>query len=115
MKQLADKKVKGSLLGVFSRTIARTPVDTGRLRNNWHTSIGRASEGKRKSNKSGANAISNASEVMLKKFKLGNTVYFSNNLPYAGRVEYGSWSKQAPRGMLRVSILELQNQMDKIR
>lgn len=33
-------------------------------------------------------------------------LWISNNLPYAVRLEYG-WSKQAPSGMVRVTLLEL--------
>ncbi len=34
-------------------------------------------------------------------FELGDTLYFSTGLPYAMRVEYDAWSKQAPDGFMR--------------
>lgn len=35
-----------------------------------------------------------------------NTINIENSTPYAYRVEYGSWSTQAPAGMMRISLLE---------
>ncbi len=114
MERLAEKQVKGSLLGVFSRTISRTPIVSGRLRNNWHTGIGQVKEGQRKGNRSGVNSLNDAMAVMNKQFKIGDIVFFSNNLPYARRIEYGGFSK-APRGMLRISVRELIAIMRKIK
>jgi hypothetical protein len=34
--------------------------------------------------------------------------YISNNLPYMHRLEFEGWSKQAPAGMVRVSVAEFQ-------
>ena len=104
MEKDSEKLVKGTLLGIFSKTIARTPVESGRLRNNWHTGIGIQNMGQRKANKSGLNSLNDANKT-LKKVKMGDVVYFSNNLPYASRIEYGGFSK-APRGMLRISVAE---------
>ena len=104
MEKDAEKLVKGTLLSIFSKTIARTPVESGRLRNNWHTGIGFQNMGKRNANKGGVNSLNEASKT-LKKVKMGDVVYFSNNLPYAHRIEYGGFSK-APRGMLRISVAE---------
>tara|TARA_R100000951_G_scaffold84467_1_gene72250 strand:+ start:2592 stop:2966 length:375 start_codon:yes stop_codon:yes gene_type:complete len=106
IKKSAERKVRGTLMGIFGRTITRTPVDSGRLRNNWHTEINKqAGGGIRKGSRSGGQAIANAVDK-TKKLKMGDTVYFSNNMPYAYIIEHGHHSKQAPRGMLRVSIKE---------
>ena len=37
----------------------------------------------------------------------GNVVYLTNNLPYAQRLEYEGWSKQAPAGMVRVNMARI--------
>ena len=104
MEAEAAKLVRGTLLGIFKRTIARTPIKSGRLRNNWHTGIGKPVQGKRKANKSGANSYRNANTT-VSKVKIGDIVYFSNNLPYAHRIEFGGFSS-APAGMLRISVAE---------
>ena len=105
IKSEQSKVVRGTLLGIFSRTIRRTPVVSGRLRNNWHTSIGQVDNGTRGENKTGTDSLSSASDGM-KSFKIGDVVYFSNNLPYAERIENGGFAK-APAGMLKVSISEV--------
>ena len=63
---------------VFGRIIRRTPVDTGRLKGNWQ---------------------------ITSNIKLGKRVFISNNLPYAKRIEDG-YSKQAPMGMVKVTVAE---------
>lgn len=39
--------------------------------------------------------------------------FIVNTLPYIQRLEYEGWSKQAPAGMVRVTIAEYQNFIDK--
>lgn len=36
------------------------------------------------------------------------TIWLMNNLPYGPRLEYEAWSKQAPAGMVRISVTEFQ-------
>lgn len=40
-------------------------------------------------------------------------VTIANRQPYAWRVEYGSWSTQAPQGMLRITLLEYNGILEK--
>ncbi len=63
---------------IFGRVVKRTPVDTGRLRNNWQ---------------------------ITPNIVLGKTVLISNNMPYAKRIEDG-YSQQAPSGMVKVTVNE---------
>jgi hypothetical protein len=46
-------------------------------------------------------------------FKLGDTVYFSNPLPYGPRLEYDAWSSQAPDGMVRPAVVALKAALNK--
>ena len=39
-------------------------------------------------------------------FASGDVVYFVNGLPYAYRLENEGWSKQAPAGMIKISVTE---------
>jgi hypothetical protein len=100
-KDLQDE-VSGELTEVFKRTIFRTPVDTGRLRSNWQTGISVTPSGEKQA---GNNALSQTQSEM-KKYELGDTVFFANNLPYAVPIEEGH-SKAFPEGMLKVSVLEV--------
>jgi hypothetical protein len=43
----------------------------------------------------------------LESFVAGTIVYITNSLPYAYRLEYESWSDQAPAGMVRTTLAEL--------
>jgi len=100
----AEDKVRGTLFSLTSRVIKETPVDTGRLRNNWQSSIGRALKSELSgTDRSGAGAINRAAGI-IGNMELGDTFYFTNNLPYAARIEYQAYSAQAPAGMLRVNI-----------
>ena len=108
---IPEKIVRGTLLGLTSRIIKRSPVDTGRFRNNWNASINSMNQTTTETvDRSGASAI-NKARATINTLEMGSTFYLSNNLPYAQRLEYG-WSDQAPRGMLRISVAELQARMN---
>lgn len=83
------------------RLILRSPVDTGRFRNNWQTGIGSAPSGE--ANLADPLSRGAAKVARLEPFVLTTWV---NNVPYAGRLENG-WSKQAPAGMLRITAAEI--------
>jgi hypothetical protein len=38
----------------------------------------------------------------------GNIHYLANNLPYAQRIEDGTWSTQAPAGMVGITVIEFE-------
>lgn len=98
-------------LDVFSRVIAKSPVDTGRFKGNWQVAIGSIPSGTLELNdKDGTATISKVQAAALN-LKAGQTVYLINNLSYANRLEYG-WSKQAPNGMVRLTIVEFHGIVD---
>ena len=103
-QEVAARKITFEL---FSRVIMKSPVDTGRFRGNWFTQIGSVSSSVNHKllDKSGGAALNQAGAVSAK-IKAGDVVYMANNLPYAGRLEYG-YSQQAPAGMVRVSIKQV--------
>ena len=109
--EVPEKLVRGTLLGLTSRIIKRSPVDTGRFRNNWQATTNAPAAGQvQGSDKTGNKAV-DAARTQVNKLQMGQDFYLSNNLPYAHRLEFG-WSKQAPNGMLRLSIAELQQRMN---
>jgi len=104
LKGFAEEQVRGTLFSLTSRVIKETPVDTGRLRNNWQSSIGSPLRGELSGvDKTGAGAIRRANSTIAN-LELGETFYFTNNLPYAARIEFEGYSDQAPSGMLRVNV-----------
>lgn len=79
----------------------------GRFRANWFVTIGSPATGTTEHvDPSGSIAISNASAA-LAGFKAGPSIYIVQNLPYGPRLEYEGWSKQAPAGMVRITLAEI--------
>ncbi|CAI8934216.1 hypothetical protein [Pseudomonas serboccidentalis] len=83
----------------------------GRFRGNWQFSIGAPAEGE-------LDQVDPAGGVTLAKLRLqveqmtiGQTAYIVNNLPYGIPLEYGH-SKQAPHGMIRVTLSHFQQIVD---
>ncbi|MDO8800050.1 HK97 gp10 family phage protein [Phenylobacterium sp.] len=103
----ADAAVREVVLEVGARLIARSPVDTGRFRSNWHYSVDAprsvitASTGER--------AVTGV-EAMPRDAS-GRIHYIQNNLPYAMALERGH-SKQAPNGMVGLTVLEFSGIVD---
>nr|DAU25789.1 MAG TPA: tail component [Caudoviricetes sp.] len=94
------KIFKKSVIDLTSDIISDTPVDTGRLKNNWFPSVGAASE---QTTEATANEAGDRAEKCAQnELTLDKTFYFTNNLPYAFRIEFEGWSKvKAPQGMVR--------------
>ena len=101
VEKAATKIFRGTALSLCGKIIVRTPVDTGRLRGNWQVTLNAAPTGILDSTK-----VQDAGDA--KRAKLGDSVYIINNLPYAEVIENGS-SKQAPQGMVKVSVAEFKN------
>ena len=98
-----DKITRTATLELFSGIVRATPVDKGRARGAWTTSVGAPAsspdrEDKIKVRKPGGAA---EAEVFEKTPEgAGQVTYLSNDLPYILYLEEGS-SKQAPAGMVR--------------
>jgi len=114
---------RGTALSVFGDIVTRTPVGNasawenpglwrslefvtgsyvgGGLRANWQASIGAPASGtvNSTSESTSRGSISKAAAML----RGDSPIYLTNNLPYAQRIEDG-YSKQAPTGMVKVSI-----------
>ncbi len=100
-----DIVVRKVCLDLFSRVIFRTPVDEGRARGNWQCTIGNIPDGVLEvDDKNGTVTMSRASAAVAK-VRAGDVVYLVNNVPYINRLEHG-WSKQAPSGMVGITVAE---------
>jgi len=106
----ADAEVRKICLDLVTGIVLKTPVDTGRARANWFTSIGSPSANVINStDPSGSSSISSALGAISK--ATGNVLWITNNLPYIYRLEFEGWSKQAPAGMVRVTINDIARQL----
>ena len=102
-----DKAVRKIALEEFSNDILLSPVDTGRFRGNWQPAVGRAVGGTIEAvDPSGATVTAKVQSV-TGQVKAGDVIYMVNNLPYAQRLEDG-WSKQAPSGMVALTVQRFQ-------
>jgi len=120
-----DKVVRGTLLDLSRRIVLRTPVGNpslwqgppppgytgGQARGNWQASIGSPASGTTEAtDKSGTATIAGIAGKTQQ--APGNVWYLTNNLPYVSTaLEYGS-STQAPTGMVRISLRELDQSID---
>ena len=103
-------KIKKAIIGLTTDIIYDTPVLSGRLRNNWIPSINQGANysmlgvdtSKRKSKVRPVVAETTGKVLEL---KLGDTFYFTNNMPYAERIEFKGWSSKAPSGMVRKNLI----------
>lgn len=101
--------VRKVALQVLSGVVFSTPVDTGRARGNWQVSLDRPATGSLNLlDKQGRTVVSTGS-VTIGRAPVFGHIWVTNNLPYIERLEYGH-SKQAPAGMLLVTMAEVEAQ-----
>jgi hypothetical protein len=112
----ADKVVREICFKLLTDIVYETPADTGRARANWFTSINKPSNETIPFAGGGGSgqslAINRAASDITK--AAGNVFWITNNLPYISSLEFGlyrdgpktigGFSKQAPRGMVRIAI-----------
>lgn len=97
------KKVAFDLL---TGVVMKTPVLTGRARNSWNIALDSINEDVAPDGQQPLDDPS-AKVASINFNKPFGTIFISNNLPYIGELENGS-SKQAPQGMLQVTINEIE-------
>lgn len=107
-----DLVVQKIALDLFSRVILRSPVDTGRFRGNWQVAIGSVPSGTLEVNDATGEATVGKVQAAALGVNAGDTIYLVNNLPYAQKLEDGS-SKQAPAGMVALSVQDFQSIADR--
>jgi hypothetical protein len=103
--------VRKVTLEAWSRVISRSPVDTGRFRANWNASVGAPNYATTPSVEQ-ERGMTEAQKALT--LPVGGITFLSNGLPYAQALEYGH-SKQAPGGMVRLTILEINAQLAQLK
>ncbi len=75
----------------------------GRFRGNWQVGLDVQPDGETGRIDKSGNMTMAVGNYMLEQFKVGTkAIYFTNNVPYAYRLEFGH-SSQAPNGMVRIT------------
>lgn len=115
-----DEVVRGTLLDMSSKVIRRTPVGDpslwqspappgyagGTARGNWQATIGQPAAGElARVDETGQATI--ADLTPMTEAAPGNVYYLTNNVPYISRLEFDAWSSQARAGMVRITLSEL--------
>jgi hypothetical protein len=103
VEEEVGKKLRIISMALLTEIVQRSPVDTGRFRNNNIVSLGSADYSEQQGDdKSGATAIQRGSAVIANG-RPYSVIYIQNNLPYAEALENGH-SQQAPAGVYGVSF-----------
>ena len=123
IKKDANTAVYKAAVKVFSKIIKMTPVGNadlwqskykpvgyvgGRARANWFIGASLSNVTTSSTKDKGAGYVASA----MPKEVLGNKTYLYNNLPYIESLEYGH-STQAPKGMVRASLLGWNRELNK--
>lgn len=107
VKDRGDIVVRKVSLDLFMRIVLRSPVDTGRFRGNWQLTIGAVPDNTIELNDATGQATISKAMAASQNIRAGQSVFLTNNLPYGPRLENG-WSKQAPAGMVAITVSEFQ-------
>ena len=99
LKEICD----ASFFRTMNQVIQGSVVDTGEFRNNWNGAVTAPDlSANRPENPSGSGAIGSLNET-INRYDLGQTLYFTNSVPYAWRLEYDGWSERMPNGIVRIT------------
>jgi hypothetical protein len=108
-----EKAVRKAALAIDQTVVLSTPVDTGRARSNWLVNIDTPSRGQIDPYSPGqglgtgeganARAALEQGKEAISRFRLGNKIYLSNNLPYIQKLNDG-FSAQAPAGFVEKAV-----------
>jgi hypothetical protein len=123
--QKVDRVRRVVTLKLLGSVVLDTPVDTGRLRGNWRPSESMPLTEEIDREDKGGQAVMREIEDLTSISTGDNSIFLTNNLPYAGVAEYGGWngptkkvtdegySRQSPAGMVRKNVVRF-NQLIKI-
>lgn len=109
---LVSFKTKNGNVTFRQRGWAAKNYTGGRFRGNWQVTFDRPAVGAiDRVDKAGTATLAAGREV-LAHYDSGEygSIWFTNNVPYAKRLEYG-WSKQAPAGIVRVVAAEINSKV----
>lgn len=125
VRQNKQEVAAAFLLKLNELSVLRTPVDTGRARGGWVASIDNLPATIGNPDKTGSTTLNRINGVAL--MAVGRVYFLANNVKYITILEYGGYkttdsekvtnhySRQAPHGMVRISIEELRNYINEFK
>ena len=112
-KGKTDIAVKKVMLELFTNVVSKSPVLSGRFRANWEVGYGSPNvtvsddlDKRQVGDKTGPTIGRMDKEIKTAKLT-GQSIFLTNSLPYSIRLENGHSQKQAPSGMVRISLIEI--------
>lgn len=113
-----NKSVAMAASSLYGEIVDRTPLDSGLAQASWEISYGKGWRSPRGSFTSGLRLA-----VDVNSYVIGTDIEIRNILPYMQKLEYGGYgpgpkttggfSKQAPQGMVRISVKMFNQFLDK--
>lgn len=103
-----EKVLRKACVDLYRKVVERTPVDTGRAKASWGISTSGEQRPQPKDIELSFNEVKTIIDEHVRGFILDihdNKIIISNNVEYIEFLESGD-SKQAPRGMVAVSLVE---------
>lgn len=104
----ADEVFRIVATEVGQSVINLTPIDTGRALSNWNAGIDSPDDTYRETEDPLDNRTSTRLAAEFQGLRFGQKAYITNATPHIPFLEYGS-SRQAPSGMVRVTLARLDN------
>jgi hypothetical protein len=117
-------------LGLLTKLIEKSPVDTGRFKNNWFVALDSINLTQVQATDKTGQLVMARGTAIIEEFTAGHVVNITNSLPYAKVLEFGEYgnppgsangektvsgySKQAPEGMVRITMAEMTTQLNQI-
>jgi len=101
-EQVSEAAVKSYVRAIYLGAVNRSPVETGSYRASWRVGFGAPDESTTTGGAPGL-PLPRPPFYWPKGYKLGETVFVSNNKPYAMAIERGH-SHQAPTGVLALAV-----------
>ncbi len=95
---------KHATISMGKNIINKSPVDTGLFKSSWRTSLNKPDLQSGEGASAGLIPVTSGAEI-------NDIIFFTNHLHYSMKLEYG-WSKQAPFGMVRITIANFQKYVD---
>lgn len=97
LRQSVNDDVRGVFIGGLTNIAGGTPAEKGTARNGWFLSEGTPSnETTLTASMGGVNSISEISK--MPEDILNKTIYYTNNVPYIGVLEYGGYPNPPKKG-----------------
>ena len=96
-EEQSEEETRAIALKLFGAVIQDTPVKEGRLKGNWIAKIGSPSSATTETTDKSGSATTRKAESEVMRMNGDQSIYLSNNLPYAEVIEFGGPGREARR------------------